>query len=315
MSGKIPVVCVVGPTASGKSDLAVELALRLDGEVVSADSMQIYRGMDIATAKIRPDEMRGVPHHLLDFLQPGTPYSVADYVRDAERVIREICGRGRLPFVVGGTGLYVSSLIDHVQYAEIGSSETLREQLRERAAREGTAALLRELAEFDPQSAEKLHENDQKRIIRAIEIYRLSGKTKTEWEAVSRREESPYDPYFLGLTAPREMLYDRIDRRVERMMQEGLLQEVCRISQSVPQPATAQQAIGYKELLPYLRGECTLEEAVAAIQQETRRYAKRQLSWFRRDERIRWVDRREPIDADLLANRIRDYYQIKSEKD
>ena len=312
MTKQIPLVCIVGPTASGKSSLAVELAKRFDAEIVSADSMQIYRGMDILTAKATVPEMQGIPHHLLDFLDLDSDYSVADYVEDASCVIGDIYDRGKLPFLVGGTGLYISSLIDHVKYADIPCCTSLRDELNRRAQLEGTLSLWHELQTIDPVTAQKLHPNDQKRIVRAIEIYRLSNKTKSEWDELSKTEPSPYRIFQIGLTAQREFLYERINRRVDQMIDNGLVQEALQIYQKCPESKTAGQAIGYKELLPYFKGECSWEEAIQRIKQETRRYAKRQLSWFKRDQRIRWVDCAQTIDVQQLADEIKDYFRMES---
>ena len=311
MTKQIPLVCIVGPTASGKSSLAVDLAERLDAEIVSADSMQIYRGMDILTAKVTWEEMRGVAHHLLDFVDLDSDYSVADYVDDASRVICDIHTRGKLPVLVGGTGLYISSLIDNIQYADIPSCSSLREELNQRAQTQGLLSLWKELESFDPITAQKLHPNDQKRIIRAIEIYRLSGKTKSEWDALSKAEPSPYQTYQIGLTAPREFLYDRINRRVDQMIQRGMIEEAFEIYREYPESKTACQAIGYKELIPYFEGKCSLEQAAQAIKQESRRYAKRQLSWFKRDQRINWVDCSKPIDIQQVVDIIKIYFQTE----
>lgn len=285
---KIPLLAVVGPTASGKTALAVALAERYHGEVVSADSMQIYTGMHIATAKPDAAEMRGIRHHMMDFVPPETAYSVADYVRDAHACIRDLSERNILPVVAGGTGLYIDSLIRNIQYAEIPAAPEVRQQLESRAESEGTASLLRELAQVDPQTAERLHENDRKRIIRALEVYLASGVTMTEYNRRSRMVETPYRAFIIGLQSrSREVLYRRINDRVDRMIQAGLLEEA-REFFDAERSATAVQAIGYKELLPYLKGEAGLDEAVENIKRETRRYAKRQLSWFRRNPEINW---------------------------
>lgn len=285
---KIPLLVVVGPTASGKTALAVTLARRYHGEVVSADSMQIYMGMNIATAKPDPSEMNGVRHHLMDFLPPDVRYSVADFVRDARACIADLFRAQILPVVAGGTGLYVDSLIHNIQYAEIPADGQVRSRLEARAQREGTAGMLRELAQIDPEAASRLHENDQKRIIRALEIYQVSGVTMTEYNRRSRTVESPYLPFIIGLQArDRSVLYDRIDRRVDQMVQSGLIEEARAFFASA-YSATAVQAIGYKELRPYFSGALSLEQAVEDIKRETRRYAKRQLSWFRRNPDINW---------------------------
>lgn len=286
---RIPLIVITGPTASGKTALSVRLAEAFSGEIVSADSMQIYRGMRIATAKPSRDEMRGIPHHLTDFADPGEAFSVADYVRLAGGAIRDISARGKQPFLVGGTGLYISSLIDHISFEEIESDETLRRELTEQIGREGGEAFLKKLSTFDPETAALLHPNDSGRIVRAFEVFQLTGVPMSELRRRSRLSPSPYSVLMIGLTArDRDFLYSRIDRRVDRMMEEGLLEEA-RDVLSRDGMKTAGQAIGYKELKRYFDGECPLEEAVATLKRETRRYAKRQLTWFRRDKRVRWL--------------------------
>ena len=302
---KIPLLCVVGPTASGKTALAVALAEALGGEVISADSMQIYETMQIGTARPTPEEMRGVPHHLCGFLPLSQPYSVARFVEDAAACAREIAGRGRLPVVAGGTGLYVSSLINGIVFQEEEPDPALRESLQRRGEQEGGEALLRELAEFDPESAARLHPNNLGRIIRAIEIYRRTGCTMTEQLRRSREQGSPYRLCMLGLTfADRAQLYRRIDLRVDGMLAAGLEEEARRVL-AMSHGATALQAIGYKELAPYLRGERSREEAIELLKRETRRYAKRQLTWFRRDERIHWLERDRCTEEELIEQALR----------
>lgn len=286
---KIPLAAVVGPTASGKSALAVELAVRFDGEIVSADSMQIYKRMDIGTAKPTAEEMRGVPHHLIDIAELSEPFSVADYVERAKACILEIRSRGKLPILAGGTGLYVRSLLQGTRFSEGGRDENIRRQLAERAEKEGADSLLQELKSFDPESAERIHPNNIPRIIRAIEIYRVTGKTMTEQNQESHRLPSPYHTCMIGLCfEDRENLYRRIGERVDQMMQAGLPKEAERVLAEAS-PKTALQAIGYKEFLPYLNGQITLEEVAAQIKLETRHYAKRQMTWFRRDGEIHWL--------------------------
>lgn len=286
---RIPLAAVVGPTASGKTGLAVELALRAGGEVISADSMQIYKEMDIATAKPTKEEQKGVPHHLVDFLDVSERFSVAQYVELARACVQEVHSRGKLPVLVGGTGLYVSSLLNHVQFSEEESHPELRAKLEKRLLTEGGEALLEELRQFDPQSAERLHPNNGKRILRAIEIYQATGITMSEHLKRSRPKPSPYRAGVIGLDyRNRQTLYDRIDRRVDQMVEQGLLQEARQILSS-PYGQTAMNAIGYKELAPWIIGECPLNEAIAKLKQSTRRYAKRQLTWFRREEWVHWI--------------------------
>lgn len=285
---KIPLLAVVGPTASGKTALAVALAKRYGGEVISADSMQIYKQMHIATAKPTSEEMDGVPHHLMGFVPPDALYSVADYARDARVCIADVFRRGALPIAAGGTGLYLDALIRNIQYASISSDPALRQRLEERADVQGTSLLLEELRQVDPATAERLHPHDRKRIIRALEVYQAGGITLSEHNRRSIMQESPYTPFLLGLQVrDRTVLYERINRRVDEMVRQGLVEEAEEFFAS-GNSKTSAQAIGYKELLPYFRGEEGLEQALENIRRETRRYAKRQLSWFRRNPSIHW---------------------------
>lgn len=285
---KIPVVAVVGPTASGKSDLAVEICLALDGEVVSADSMQIYKGIDISTAKPDDEEKKGIPHHMMDFLDNTESFSVADYQKLAGGCIRDIHSRGKLPVVVGGTGLYIDTLLDNIILTDSSFDPQLREKLNKRAGEEGIEVLLEELRGIDPEYACKMHPNNSKRIIRALEVWYSSGITMTRQIELSHAE-SPYDVCYIGLDAKnRGYLYDRINRRVSLMLEKGL-EEEARDYLSQPDTATSSQAIGCKELKPYFDGEISLEAAADNLRQATRRYAKRQLTWFRRNERINWI--------------------------
>lgn len=288
-TNKIPVVAVVGPTASGKSRLAVEIALRKNGEIISADSMQIYKGMCIGTAKPTTADMQGVVHHLIDFADLSQPFSVANYVQLASTCISKLNARGKLPIIAGGTGLYIRSLLNNIQFTDDDKDKSLREALAQKAATMGTESLLAELKSFDPLSAQRIHPNNIGRVIRAIEIYRTTGVTMTEQIERSKQKPTPYNACVIGLDfKDRQTLYDRIDRRVDLMMSAGLLQEAKEVL-SQPGAQTALQAIGYKELLPYFNNECTLEEAIRKIKQESRHYAKRQLTWFRRDANINWI--------------------------
>ena len=284
----IPVLAVVGPTASGKTALAVELAKRLGGEIVSADSMQIYKGMDIASAKPTEAEKQGIPHHMMDFLPPETPYSVAEYVKAAHACILEIYKRQKLPILVGGTGLYVDSLLTGTQFIETETDFDLRARLETEFDALGGEKMLEKLAAFDRDTAARLHPNNRKRIIRAFEVYTLTGKTMTEVLAASREKPSPFTPCYIGIAyANREILYDRINRRVDIMLENGLLAEARAFFQGTPD--TAAQAIGYKELKPYLDGVLSLDEAVENLKRATRNYAKRQITWFKRNPQIHWI--------------------------
>ena len=279
---RIRLLTVAGPTASGKTALAVALAKALGGEVISADSMQVYAEPFIGTARPSEEEMAGIPHHLLGFLPLTEEYSVARYAADAKAAIAAVKARGNRPILCGGTGLYIQAVTENLTFSPEDSHDACRTRLKARAAAEGSAALLEELRVIDPETAARLHQNDENRIIRALEVYETTGRTMTEQRRLSRLQPPPYDHTLLFLDfRDRAVLYDRIDRRVDRMLKEGLVEEAHRLL-SAPTAATAMQAIGYKELAPYFEGTLTFEEAVANLKQATRRYAKRQLSWFRR---------------------------------
>ena len=289
MEKKIPLLVVVGPTASGKTALAVSLAKQFHGEVISADSMQIYKKMNIATAKPTEAEMGGVPHHLIDCLDLSQKFSVADYTALAHQKAEEIHERGHLPILACGTGLYIDSVVNNILFSEIKTDEALRKELGWLAAERGAEYLLEELRQFDPESAQRLHLNNLPRIIRAIEVYKLTGVTMTEHQRRSRLKPTGYQSIIIGLDfQDRQKLYDRINLRVDRMFADGLLEEAKEIL-SNKNLGTARQAIGYKELQHYFDGQESLEEAIQKIKQETRRYAKRQLTWFRRNPDIHWI--------------------------
>lgn len=282
------VAVVVGPTASGKSALAVEIAKEFGGEVVSADSMQIYKGMDIATAKPTNDEMQGIPHHLISIVEPSDSFSVNEFKIKATEAIEAILTKNKLPVVAGGTGFYIDTLINNTEFLDYEKND-IRATLEKKAEEKGISELYEELDKIDPKAAQKLHENDVKRIIRALEVYYSTGKTITEQKMLSHLEESPYRFCIIGINArDRQVLYDRINLRVDLMVEAGLIKEAEEFF-SMPVSATAKQAIGYKELKPYFDGECTLGEALEKLKTETRRYAKRQLTWFRKKENINWI--------------------------
>lgn len=285
---KTLVVVIAGPTASGKTSLAIEIAKRLGGEIVSADSMQIYKNMDIATAKPTRDEMASVRHHLIGFVDCNEEYSVAMYKEDAIRAINDILSRGKLPVVCGGTGLYIDTLVKNTKFFDYEKND-IRSELEAEAEAKGIEHLMKRLEEVDPVAASKLHINDRKRIIRALEVYLSTGKSISEQEEHSHLEESEFDWCIIGLTAKeRQFLYDRINLRVDIMLELGLLVEAEAFFKS-DYSATARQAIGYKELKPYFDGTVSLEDAVEKLKMETRRYAKRQLTWFRKNENISWI--------------------------
>lgn len=282
---------ICGPTASGKTAVAVEICLALGGEVVSADSMQIYRGMDIGTAKPTAEEKRGVTHHLLNIAEPGEAYSAAAYRVKATQAIEDIFTRGKIPVVCGGTGLYIDALTRPLGFSAQGD-ESVRKPLEEIAAQEcGKERLHAMLRAVDPISADRLHVNDQRRVIRALEIFELTGKTLSEQRALDAAGEGAYRGRLYGLSWPREELYARIDLRVDQMVAEGLVREVeSLLSGGLHGRTTAMQGIGYKEIARALAGECLMAEAVERVKQATRNYAKRQLTWFRRDERVTWIE-------------------------
>jgi len=282
------VAVVVGPTASGKTSLAVEIAKIFDGEVVSADSMQIYKGMDIATAKPTTHEMQGIPHHLISIVGADETFSVNEFKIAATKAIDDILSRNKLPIVAGGTGFYIDTLVSNTEFLDYEKSD-IRKQLENKLEQEGITSLYNELCRIDSETAERLHENDVKRIIRALEVFHSTGKTISEQCRLSHLNESPYRFCIIGINATdRQVLYDRINLRVDLMLEAGLLKEAEDFF-SLPVSSTAKQAIGYKELKPYFDGFCSLEEATEKLKTETRRYAKRQLTWFRKRENINWI--------------------------
>ena len=283
------IIVVSGPTASGKTALAVELAKKYGGEVISADSMQIYTDMDVASAKATVEEQQGIPHHMMDFLDPSESFSVADWVKMAGECAEDIISRGKIPVICGGTGLYISSFVDNLQFDDSECDYGFRDEMREFAEENGAEALLEKLREVDPETASELHANNVSRVIRALEVYKTTGHTIAEAKRASRNAPSPYEFILLTLDfEQREQLHERINRRVELMLQNGLVQEA-RTCFDQPERPTAAQAIGCKELYPYFRGERTLEECVEELKLRTRQYAKRQLTWFRRDSRFHWI--------------------------
>ena len=306
MSKQIVVIC--GPTASGKTALSIALAKAFNGEVVSADSMQIYRRMDIGTAKPTKQEMDGVPHHMLDVAEPGEAYSVSRYVEEATACVEDILARGKLPIVCGGTGLYIDGLIRGTDYQPAGTDNGIREQLDGEWEAQGAEEMMARLAAVDPDSAARLHLSDKRRILRALEVYLATGETITVHNARTKAIPPRYEAIMIGLnTEPRQILYDRIDRRVGIMLEQGLLQEVQSLLEDGLLDGTAAQAIGYKELLAYFRGEMTLETAADLIRQKSRNYAKRQLTWFRRDERVKWIVYNAPEAAQAVLQEATNY--------
>ncbi len=290
------VVFIVGPTASGKTALSIALAKKFGGEIISADSMQIYKDIHIASACPDKEEMEGIPHHLLEFLELDEQFSVADYVKLAREKINEISARGKLPIVVGGTGLYISALMDNTKFTETGTDEDLRKELEEEFDRLGGEKMLELLSEFDAESAAKLNATDKRRIVRCFEIYKLTGRTKTMQNVLSHLEKADFEALCLGVNfIDREKLYERINKRVDIMLQNGLLDEARKTFES-QKGKGGFQAIGHKELYGFLKEECSLEEATENLKRQTRRYAKRQLTWFRKDQRINWLYADQDLD-------------------
>ncbi len=288
MKEKVIVIC--GPTASGKTALSIELAKKINGEIVSADSMQIYKDMNIGTAKPTIEEMQGIKHYLLDFVSPEERYSVAQYKQDAKRAIKEIIKKGKTPIIVGGTGLYVDSLIYEIEYNDIKIDEEYRNKLEAIVEKNGLEELYKKALEIDPVAMEKISKNDKKRIMRILEIYKATGKTKTQQELESRKKPVEYDYRIFAINWDREILYQRINKRVDIMIEQGLVNEVKNILDKYDKFPTAMQGLGYKEVVDYINGIYTKEEMIEKIKMETRRYAKRQLTWFRKNKQTIWLD-------------------------
>lgn len=298
---KPKVIVICGPTASGKTALSIKLAKKINGEIISSDSMQIYKYMDIGTAKPTKEEMQGIPHHLLDFVEPNQRYSVAEFKKDAEKAIEEILAKGKVPIIVGGTGLYVDSLIYGIEYQDIELDEKYRQELEERAQKEGLEKLYAEAQKIDPQAMEKISQNDKKRILRVLEIYKATGKNKTEQEIESRKKGVKYDYKVFAINMEREILYERINKRVDIMIKQGLIQEVEQLLKKYDKFPTAMQGLGYKEVVQYLQGELTKEEMIEKLKMETRRYAKRQITWFKKNKQTIWIN---PQDLHKILDEI-----------
>ena len=304
------VIAVGGPTASGKTALSVGLAKAFGGEIINADSMQIYKNLDVGTAKPSIEERQGVPHYLLDFLPPETPYSVADFTAAADPLIQEITARGKLPLVVGGTGLYITSLLNGMVFAPEKTDPAIRARLQERAEAEGGAALYAELQSIDPDYAAQVHPNNLPRVIRALELYAATGRRMSEERVNARPAEPPYRSLCLCLTCrDRAVLYDRIERRVNLMVENGVLAEAKQVYDHRDTYRTAAQAIGYKEFFPYFEGTGSLDECTARLKQATRNYAKRQLTWFRRQNDAVWLYIDEENVLDRACELVREFLQ------
>ena len=310
MQQREKLIVLIGPTAVGKTALSIHLAKQFNGEVISGDSMQVYKGMDIGTAKITKEEMNDIPHHLIDIKNPDEPFSVAEFQSLVRQKISEITKRGKLPIIVGGTGLYIQSVIYDYQFSEAGSDESYREELEKEAEAYGNQHVYNKLAAIDPEAAAHLHPNNIRRVIRALEIFHTTGKTMTEYQS-KQTPELLYDVVIIGLTMDRERLYDRINQRVDVMMANGLLDEVESLWNQGIRSGQAIQAIGYKELYEYLNGTMTLEEAVEKLKQNSRRYAKRQLTWFRNKMDVHWFDM---SDIENHEKKIHEIYQFLAGK-
>jgi tRNA dimethylallyltransferase len=287
---KPKVIVICGPTASGKTALSIELAKKINGEIISADSMQIYKDMDIGTAKPDKEEMQGIQHYLLDCVSPDTRYSVAEYKIDATKAIEEILQKGKTPIIVGGTGLYVDTLIYGIEYNDIQIDEQYRNELEKIAEEQGVEVLYKMATQIDEQAMKKISINDKKRIMRVLEIYKATGKTKTEQEYESRKKGVKYDYKVFALNMDREVLYNRINLRVDLMIENGLIEEVRNLKEKYNKFPTAMQGLGYKEVVEYLENKTTKDEMIEKIKMETRRYAKRQLTWFRKNKETIWLD-------------------------
>lgn len=290
MKGKPKVIVICGPTASGKTQLSIKLAEQINGEIISADSMQIYKYMDIGTAKPTEEEKNGIKHYLLGFVSPDERYSVAQYKQDAKKAIEQILEKGKTPIIVGGTGLYVDSLIYEIEYNDIKIDLNYRKELENIVEEKGLEELYERALKIDPTAMEKISRNDKKRIMRVLEIYKATGKTKTQQEIESRKKEVEYDYYVFAINWEREALYQRINKRVDIMIEQGLIEEVKNILNKYKNFPTAMQGLGYKEVVDYLNGVYTKEEMIEKIKMETRRYAKRQLTWFRKNKQTIWLD-------------------------
>lgn len=293
---KPKVIVIVGPTASGKTSASISVAKKLNSEIISADSMQIYREMNIGTAKVTKEEADGIKHYLVDIVNPDEVFNVTKYKELAEAAIEEILAKGKIPIIVGGTGLYVSSLINGIEFAEVGEDVEYREQMTALAEEKGAEYLHNELRKVDPDAADAIDMNNIRRVVRALEIFKLTGKTKTQLDIESRKEVK-YDYRVYGIDTPREELYNRINLRVDKMFEEGLLEEVKYVNEKYKLSSTAIQGLGYKEVIEYIDGKVSFDEMKEKLKMETRRYAKRQLTWFRREEKVKWCSLEMIVDT------------------
>lgn len=291
---KKPLIVLTGPTAVGKTSLSISLAKAVNGEIISADSMQVYKGMDIGSAKIRKEEMQGVTHYLVDILEPEEGFHIVKFQELAKAALEEIYAKGKIPILVGGTGFYIQAVTRDIDFTQAEQETSYREELEQFAKEKGAEYLHEKLREVDSKSAENIHANNVKRVIRALEFYHQNGTPISEHNEEQKQQTSPYNLAYFVLTAPREILYERIDRRVDQMMEEGLLEEVKSLRErGCHRGMVSMQGLGYKEILAYLEGEYPLEEAVRILKRDTRHFAKRQLTWFRREQDVIWVDKEQ----------------------
>ncbi|WP_026523538.1 tRNA (adenosine(37)-N6)-dimethylallyltransferase MiaA [Butyrivibrio sp. MB2005] len=314
--GKEKLIILTGPTAVGKTKISIGLAKRIGGEIISADSMQVYKGMDIGTDKITPEKMQGVKHHMIDILDPSEDFNAFEFKRRAKDIIEDIISRGKIPILVGGTGFYIQSVLYDVDFEVPESSDessAYRKELEEIAKTpEGVHKLYEELVSIDPEYTKDLHENNVKRVIRALSFYKDTGEKMSEHNKEQRQNESPYDFFYFVLTDDRDVLYDRIEKRIDKMVEEGLVDEVRGImAQNIKRDATSMQALGYREMISYLDGEISLDEAIDLLKKNTRHFAKRQLTWFRREKTVTFIDKKEygrddDLVLDAIVNMIKD---------
>lgn len=313
---KKPLIILTGPTAVGKTKASIGLAKAVDGEIISADSMQVYRHMDIGSAKIKPEEMEGIPHHLIDVLEPDDEFHVVKFQQLAQKAMREIWERGHIPIVTGGTGFYIQALLYDIDFDENEKEDACRKELEAYAKEHGAEALHEKLAFVDPASAEMIHPNNIKRVIRALEFYEQTGKRISEHNETQRQRESPYAFAYFVLTDDRAHLYERINRRVDQMIEEGLVNEVQALKdKGYTKQLVSMQGLGYKEILDYLDGNCTLEEAIYTIKRDTRHFAKRQLTWFKRERDVIWINKQSfGYDAEQILDEMLSKLPWKAEK-
>lgn len=289
-----PLIILTGPTAVGKTALSIGLAKAVDGEIISADSMQVYRKMNIGTAKIEPSEMQGVRHHLIDILDPGEEFNVVLFKRYALEAMEDIYSRGKIPVIVGGTGFYIQALLYDIDFEDNDNDMSYREELQRLAAEKGNSYIHDMLSKVDPESAEKIHENNVKRVIRALEFYRKTGMKISEHNETEAQKESPYNFEYFVLNDDRSKLYDRIDRRIDIMLEQGLEAEVRQlVSEGYSRDLVSMQGLGYKEIIDYIQGRCSFDEAVYTLKRDTRHFAKRQITWFKREKQVTWVNKNE----------------------